>query len=161
MNYAGVNDGNRAVIGDAAACLRANRVWDRSARSGDRRDQFGGWNQIAKGIAPEEQGVLGVGAEVHEADGAEQGFAAGIGKRALRGLHSETAAVSATGTHAGVGDDGTVARDLRRHQIVEVAHGPTDRFSGLLRLEQRWRLARRSEELGVKGVSGAAETEMR
>src|ERR1035441_6200035 len=159
MNYAGVNDGNRAIIGEAAACLRANRVWDRSARSGGKRDQFGGRNLVGKSVAPKEQGVLGVGAEVHIAGVAEQGFAAGIGERALSGLHPKTAAASATGTHAGVGDDGTVARDLRRHQLIEIAHGPTDGLSGLLRLEQRWRLARRSEELGVKGVSGAAETE--
>src|ERR1035441_10569026 len=97
MNYAGVNDGNRAVVGDAAACLRTNRVWDCSARSGDRRDQFGGWNLVSKGVARKEQGVLGVGAEVHVADGAEQGCSAGIGKRALRGLHPKTTAASATG----------------------------------------------------------------
>src|ERR1035441_564390 len=98
MNYAGVNDGNRAVIGDAAACLRANRVWDRSARSGDRRDQFGGRNLVGKSVARKEQGVLGVGAEVHIAGVPEQGFPAGIGKRALSGLHLKTTAVSATGT---------------------------------------------------------------
>src|ERR1019366_9091067 len=156
-----VNDGDRAIIGHAAACLRANPIGNRSVRSGGERDQFGGRNLVGKSVARKEQGVLGVGAEVHVADVAEQGFAAGIGKRALGGLHPKTTAASATGTHAGVGDDGTVSGDLRGKKIVEIGRGPTNGVSGLLRLEQSWRLARRAEELGVEGVSGAAETEVR